>query len=85
MSRGIGQGFLANPMSRRRAIQTGAVGAAAAMGLASAHPVFVGAQQSTPSGSASATASGLLPDNRLLLYYGFPGNDRMGILGEYEP
>lgn len=68
-------------MSRRRALQTGAAGAATAMGLASAHSGFASAQQATP----SAIASGLLPDNRLLLYYGFPGNDRMGILGEYEP
>ena len=29
--------------------------------------------------------NGLLPDNRLLLYYGYPGNDKMGILGEYDP
>lgn len=28
---------------------------------------------------------GILPDNRLLLYYGFPGEDLMGILGEYTP
>ena len=28
---------------------------------------------------------GILPDNRLLLYYGFPQVDTMGILGEYEP
>lgn len=28
---------------------------------------------------------GLLPGSRLLLYYGFPGYDTMGILGEYEP
>lgn len=28
---------------------------------------------------------GLLPDNRLLFYYGFPENAKMGILGEYSP
>lgn len=28
---------------------------------------------------------GLLPDNRLLFYYGFPENELMGILGEYDP
>ena len=28
---------------------------------------------------------GLLPDNRLLFYYGFPENELMGILGEYPP
>lgn len=30
------------------------------------------------------TAGGLLPEHRLLTYYGFPGNDQMGILGEYD-
>lgn len=28
---------------------------------------------------------GVMPDNRVLLYYGFPQVDAMGILGEYEP
>lgn len=28
---------------------------------------------------------GILPDNRVLLYYGFPEVDTMGILGEYTP
>ncbi len=28
---------------------------------------------------------GILPDHRLLLYYGFPEHDGMGILGEYTP
>jgi hypothetical protein len=27
----------------------------------------------------------LFPENRILLYYGFPGNENMGILGEFEP
>ena len=27
----------------------------------------------------------ILPDNRILSYYGFPGNELMGILGEYDP
>jgi hypothetical protein len=30
------------------------------------------------------TPGGLLPDNRVLAFYGFPGNPDMGILGEYE-
>lgn len=35
---------------------------------------------------AQETASGsIFPENRVLLYYGFPGNEFMGILGEYEP
>lgn len=30
------------------------------------------------------TPGGLLPNNRILSFYGFPGNPEMGILGEYE-
>jgi hypothetical protein len=32
-----------------------------------------------------ADSGSLFPENRILLYYGFPGNENMGILGEYEP
>ncbi|HWK80723.1 MAG TPA: hypothetical protein VNP95_08140 [Thermomicrobiales bacterium] len=31
-----------------------------------------------------STANGLLPGHRILTFYGFPGNDNMGILGEYD-
>ncbi|MGH2557702.1 MAG: hypothetical protein ACRDJH_01450 [Thermomicrobiales bacterium] len=31
-----------------------------------------------------AGQAGILPDQRVLSYYGFPGNPLMGILGEYE-
>jgi len=31
------------------------------------------------------TAGGIFPNNRVLAYYGFPGNADMGILGEYDP
>jgi hypothetical protein len=34
---------------------------------------------------ASSIADGLFPENRVLLYYGFPENENMGILGEYTP
>ncbi len=34
--------------------------------------------------TAPTTANGLLPGNRILLFYGFPGNKTMGILGEHE-
>ena len=30
------------------------------------------------------TPDGLLPEHRILTFYGFPGNAEMGILGEYE-
>lgn len=32
----------------------------------------------------SQTQPGLLPNHRVLSYYGFPGNEYMGILGEYD-
>ncbi len=30
------------------------------------------------------TAGGIFPNNRVLAFYGFPGNEQMGILGEYD-
>lgn len=30
------------------------------------------------------TAGGIFPNNRVLAFYGFPGNPEMGILGEYD-
>lgn len=30
------------------------------------------------------TAGGIFPNNRVLAFYGFPGNEKMGILGEYD-
>lgn len=32
----------------------------------------------------SLTPNGLLPEHRILTFYGFPGNENMGILGEYD-
>ncbi|CAA9557692.1 MAG: hypothetical protein AVDCRST_MAG43-1606 [uncultured Thermomicrobiales bacterium] len=32
----------------------------------------------------ASTPNGLLPKNRILAFYGFPGNPDMGILGEYD-
>ncbi|MGC4190347.1 MAG: hypothetical protein QM589_03825 [Thermomicrobiales bacterium] len=31
-----------------------------------------------------STTNGLLPGHRILTFYGFPGDDKMGILGEYD-
>jgi hypothetical protein len=43
-------------------------------------------QQPQPGGSGGIRLNeGLLPDHRLLFYYGFPQNELMGILGENEP
>ncbi|MGN6485697.1 MAG: hypothetical protein ACTHMX_14990 [Thermomicrobiales bacterium] len=78
-------------MNRRQAVSLGASAAVAAAGgitLAGGMPGSAFAQSATPSaplGDGSSLATGLLPDHRLLLYYGFPENDRMGILGEYDP
>lgn len=32
----------------------------------------------------ATTADGLLPEHRILTYYGYPGNDQLGILGEHD-
>jgi len=71
-------------MHRRRFV---ASGAAAMGGMALAHGA---AAQSDNQRSSTAKKNprineGLLPDHRLLFYYGFPQNPNMGILGEYEP
>jgi hypothetical protein len=34
--------------------------------------------------SLTLTPDGLLPEYRILTFYGFPGDDNMGILGEYD-
>ena len=44
-----------------------------------------GTQQPAPDTSGIRMNEGLLPDNRVLLYYGFPENELMGILGQYPP
>lgn len=71
-------------MRRRQFLATGA---AVAGGLAASGRI---AAQESPDSAPSASGGmrineGLLPDNRLLFYYGFPQNPNMGILGEYEP
>jgi hypothetical protein len=38
----------------------------------------------TPAPEVTETTGGLLPDYRILSYYGFPDNELMGILGEYD-
>lgn len=68
-------------MSRRQFLATGA---AAAGGLVL--PGTVMGQAPAGDGTGGIRMSeGLLPDNRLLFYYGFPENELMGILGEYSP
>ena len=75
-------------MGRRQFLVTGA----AAMG-GLILPGNVSGQDSTPQAPSPTgdgtggirMSEGLLPDNRLLFYYGFPENELMGILGEYSP
>lgn len=56
------------------------MGGAAAMLPYGFHTLGTAAQD-----GSGASLGGVLPDNRILLYYGFPTNENMGILGEYEP
>jgi hypothetical protein len=58
--------------TRRQAVAMGSAALAAPMGL-----------RAMP--SLAQSSGSLFPENRVLLYYGFPGNENMGILGEAEP
>jgi hypothetical protein len=71
-------GILKLPRVSRRTVALG--GAAALAPLAIPRP-FRGRQAL----AQDAAAGALLPANRILTYYGFPENENMGILGEYEP
>lgn len=85
--------FLNRPMHRRRFMQ----GSAAAAGGLLLPQGVSRAQESSldipPSQNLSTPEApigmrmdeGLLPDYRLIMYYGFPENPNMGILGEYPP
>jgi len=74
-------------LHRRQLMSTG-LGVAAGLSLAQAGglaPSAMAQDQGTPTANTANLSQGVLPDHRLLLYYGFPGNENMGILGEYEP
>ncbi|HEV2074238.1 MAG TPA: hypothetical protein VGR29_11425 [Thermomicrobiales bacterium] len=85
--------FLQRPMNRRKLLHASALSTAGGLLL----PGASGAQESsldlppsqntsTPSAPIGARFNeGLLPDHRLIMYYGFPENPNMGILGEYPP
>ncbi|MBA2775836.1 MAG: hypothetical protein H0U31_03785 [Chloroflexia bacterium] len=65
-----------NPaLTRRRAL---ALGGAAAVAPLAMRSTSVLAQEESGGGS-------LFPESRVLLYYGFPTNENMGLLGEFEP
>lgn len=54
-------------------------------GAQSAGPVFPNLQlEPVNTDDEPTTPGGLLPGNRILAFYGFPGNPEMGILGEYD-
>ncbi len=40
--------------------------------------------QPAPVAEEPTTLGGLLPGNRILSFYGFPGDEQMGVLGEYD-
>lgn len=84
-------------MGRRQFLQGTAAAAATAAAGGLILPGGAGAQESSldipPSQNLSTPEAprgirmdeGLLPDHRLLMYYGFPEENRMGILGEFPP
>lgn len=66
------------PLTRRRVLST-----AAALPLAGA--VGTTAATRTRTARAAAYPQVIIPKSRILSYYGYPGNELMGILGEYSP
>jgi len=70
-------------VSRRRTLAIG--GGAAASAAVAAALIPIGLHPTSTLAQDAATGAGLLPENRLLLYYGFPENENMGILGEQDP
>ena len=84
---------MARPMHRRQFLSSAATATAGGLLL----PGAIAAQGSSldllPSQNTSTPEApiggrfneGLLPDHRLIMYYGFPENPNMGILGEFPP
>ncbi len=70
-------------LNRRRAVAIGG-GALMGMGLARASAA-TGTPAAHTGSPVPVLARGILPDYRILLYYGFPGNPDMGILGSDTP
>ena len=62
-------------ISRRRALALG--------GAAAITPISL--RSTSTSAEEDSTGRSLFPGSRVLLYYGFPTNENMGILGEFEP
>ncbi|HWV23302.1 MAG TPA: twin-arginine translocation signal domain-containing protein, partial [Thermomicrobiales bacterium] len=85
--------FLQQPMHRRRFLQGSAAAAAGSIILPGAMAARESSLDMLPSQNTSTPEApigmrmneGLLPDHRLIMYYGFPENPNMGILGEFSP
>ena len=74
--------LLRRPMRRRQFLSASAAAGTAAMGGIA---LGGGAMAQEAAKKNPRINEGLLPDYRLLFYYGFPQNPNMGILGEHEP
>lgn len=72
---------------QRRSLLKAAAAAPLLRPRAVAHAAFQddGTAISTPAPATDRMAGAILPDYRVLCYYGFPGNEFMGILGEHDP
>lgn len=69
----------------RRQFAAGVAGLAATLGLAAHAPSGIARAANAIAATQSNASGALLPANRILTYYCFPGNQYMGILGEYDP
>ncbi len=77
--------FSATRRIGRRQFAGGAAGLGIAATLGLAAGPSAGAVLAANAPATQDTSGALLPANRILTYYGYPGNDLMGILGEYDP
>jgi hypothetical protein len=74
------------PIQRRKLLKAAALAPILAQPtLASAIAQQDGTEIRTPVPLSKRMADAILPANRILSYYGFPTNELMGILGEYDP
>ena len=73
-------------MNRRQFLGAGALLSAGAIATPSAlaQQMDDGTDIRTPTAEELRLSNVVLPSHRILSYYGFPGNELMGILGEYD-
>lgn len=72
-------------MQRRDLLKAAAAAPLLLPGSAAARLQDDGTGITTPVPLEERMKGAILPNNRVLSFYGFPGNELMGILGEYEP